>query len=64
MSWQGHDYFGGSRCTANGVTAAATDSMAILTGFKGAYDPQRGAYLPPAPYRTWDEVVRQNGLGL
>ena len=30
----------------------------------GCYDPNRGAYLPPAPYRTWDDVVRQNGLRL
>lgn len=64
VSWPGNDYFGGSRCTDDGVKAAATDSMAVLTGIKGAYDPQRGAYLPPVPYRTWDEVVRQNGLRL
>lgn len=64
MSGPGNDYFGGSRCTDDGVKAAATDSMAVLTGIKGAYDPQHGAYLPPVPYRTWDEVVRQNGLGL
>lgn len=64
MSGPGNDYFGGSRCTDDGVKAAATDSMAVLTGIKGAYDPKHGAYLPPVPYRTWDEVVRQNGLGL
>ena len=64
VSWPGNDYFGGSRCTDDGVKAAATDSMAVLTGIEGHYDPQRGAYLPPVPYRTWDEVVRQNGLRL
>ena len=64
VSWPGNDYFGGSRCTDDGVKAAATDSMAVLTGIEGHYDPHRGAYLPPAPYRTWDEVVRQNGLRL
>jgi hypothetical protein len=64
VSWPGNDYFGGSRCTDDGVKAAATDSMAVLTGVKGRYDPHRGAYLPPAPYRTWDEVVRKNGLRL
>jgi len=64
VSWPGNDYFGGSRCTDDGVKAAATDSMAVLTGVEGHYDPHRGAYLPPAPYHTWDEVVRQNGLRL
>ena len=64
VSWPGNDYFGGSRCTDDGVKAAATDSMAVLTGIEGHYAPHRGAYLPPAPYRTWDEVVRQNGLRL
>lgn len=29
------------------VKAAATDSMAVLTGIEGHYDSQRGAYLPP-----------------
>lgn len=64
VSWPGNDYFGGSRCTDDGVKAAATDSMAMLTGIEGRYDPHRGAYLPPAPYRTWDDVVRLNGLRL
>jgi len=62
VSWPGNDFFGGSRRTDDGVKAAATDSMAVLTGIHGIYDPHRSAYLPPAPYRTWDEVVRQNGL--
>ena len=64
VSWPGNDYFGGSRGTDDGVKAAATDSMALLTGIDGHYDPHRGAYLPPTPYRTWDDVVRQNGLRL
>lgn len=64
VSWPGNDYFGGSRSTDDGVKAAATDSMAVLTGIEGHYDPHRGAYLPPAPYRTWGDVVRQNGLRL
>jgi hypothetical protein len=64
VSWPGNDFFGGSRCTDDGVKAAATNSMAVLTGIEGHYDPHRGAYLPPEPYRTWEEVVRQNGLRL
>lgn len=64
VSWPGNDYFGGSRCTDDGVKAAATDSMAVLTGIEGHYDPHRGAYLPPTPYCRWDEAVRQNRLRL
>lgn len=64
VSWPGNDFFGGSRSTDDGVKAAATDSMAVLTGFVGHYDPNRGAYLPPAPYLNWNDVVRQNGLRL
>ena len=64
VSWPGNDFFGGSRCTDDGVKAAATDSMAVLTGIEGHYDPDRGAYLPPAPYRTWGEAVEKNGLQL
>jgi hypothetical protein len=64
VSWPGNDYFSGSRCTDDGVKAAATDSMAVLTGIKGRYDPKHEAYLPPAPYRTWKEVVTKNKLRL
>jgi hypothetical protein len=64
VSWPGNDFFGGSRCTDDGVKAAATDSMKALTGIEGRYDTGRWAYLPPAPYRTWGEVVERNGLRL
>ena len=64
VSWPGNDFFGGSRCTDDGVKAAATDSMAVLTGVEGHYDPNRGAYLPPPPFRKWEEVVQQYKLRL
>jgi len=64
VSWPGNDFFGGSRCTDDGVKAAATSSMASLTGVAGHYDPLRRAYLPPPPFHTWEEVVRQYGLRL
>lgn len=64
VSWPGNDFFGGSRCTDDGVKAAATDSMAVLTGVAGHYDAKRGAYLPPTPYQSWEEVVRKNQLRL
>ena len=64
VSWPGNDFFGGCHCTDDGVKAAATDSMAVLTGVEGHYDSTRGAYMPPATYRTWADVVEANGLRL
>lgn len=58
VSWPGNDFFAGSRCTDDGVKAAATNSMSVLTGVSGSYDTARSAYLPPSPFRTWTEVVR------
>jgi len=46
------------------VKAAATDSMRVLTGVEGRYDPAREAYLPPPPYRNWGKVVQKNRLRL
>jgi hypothetical protein len=64
VSWPGNDFFAGSRCTDDGVKAAATNSMAVITGVEGCYDLRRKAYLPPPPFRTWGDVVKQNGLRL
>lgn len=57
VSWPGNDFFAGSRATDDGVKAAATDSMRVLTGVEGHYDPSRSAYQPPARFRTWEHVV-------
>lgn len=64
VSWPGNDFFAGARCTDDGVKAAATDSMAVLTGLRGHYSVEHGAYVPPAPYSTWEQVVRQTGVRL
>lgn len=64
VSWPGNDFFGGSRCTDDGVKAAATNSMAEVTGVQGTYSAKRTAYLPPEPYATWGELVRERGLSL
>lgn len=57
VSWPGNDFFGGSRATDDGVKAAATNSMSVLTGVDGQYDPGHGKYQPPPPYRSWEAVV-------
>ena len=64
VSWPGNDFFAGSRCTDDGVKAAATDSMRALTSIEGHYDRDRGAYLPPEPHPTWEAVVRCHKLKL
>ncbi len=61
VSWPGNDFFIGSRATDDGVKAAATSSMTVLTGVEGQYDPVRGKYQPPQPYSSWGAVV-DNGL--
>lgn len=64
VSWPGNDFYVGSRATDDGVKAAATDSMWVMTGVEGEYDPQVNKYQPPAPYQTWEEVVLKNDLRL
>lgn len=57
VSWPGNDFFVGSRATDDGVKAAATSSMSVLTGVEGAYHPAHGKYQPPRHYRNWEAVV-------
>ena len=64
VSWPGNDYWAGSRCTDDGVKAAATNTMAVITGIDGHYDRAAAAYLPPEPFHTWDAVVRAHKLRL
>lgn len=62
VSLPGNDYFAGSRSTDDGVSAAATNSMEIITGIKGNY--ANGLYRPPTKYRTWEQVAADNGTKL
>jgi hypothetical protein len=57
VSWPGNDFFVGSRATDDGVKAAATSSMSVLTGVEGEYDAGRAKYLPPQPFSSWGAVV-------
>jgi hypothetical protein len=61
-SLPGNDFFGGSRHTDDGVTAAATNAMEVLMGVKGRYT--KGAYAPPAGFRTWEEIALKNKFNL
>lgn len=64
VSWPGNDFFAGARATDDGVKAAATNSMAVITGIEGHYDPVLHQYQPPVGYRTWGQLVRARGLRL
>lgn len=64
VSWPGNDFFIGSRYTDDGVKAAATNSMEVLTGIAGSYDKNLSKYLPPSQYKSWGEVVTRNKLQL
>jgi hypothetical protein len=64
VSWPGNDFYAGSRATDDGVKAAATSSMCVLTGVVGSYDPTVWMYQPPQPYQDWGEVVQKSGLRL
>jgi hypothetical protein len=62
VSWPGNDFYINSRMTDDGVKAAATNMMMMMTGIEGKYDPRICRYLPPAEYANWGEVVSQNKL--
>ena len=62
VSWPGNDFYGGSRNTDDGVKAAATNSMEVMTGIEGKYNPVTYHYEPPTNYFKWVEVVKKNNL--
>ena len=62
VSWPGNDFYIGSRATDDGVKAAATDSMAVMTGVKGRYNARTHQYEPPEEYCNWNRVVSKNQL--
>ncbi len=62
VSWPGNDFYAGSRTTDDGVKAAATSAMAVMTGVEGQYDAQVNKYNPPPGYTNWSEVVLKNKI--
>ncbi len=64
VSWPGNDFYGGSRVTDDGVKAAATNVMMVMTGIEGTYDRHTHKYIPPAKYTDWGDVVSKNQLQL
>ncbi|KAL1463286.1 hypothetical protein WDU94_015049 [Cyamophila willieti] len=62
VSFPGNDFYSGVRNTDDGVAAAATNSMEVLTGIKGKY--HKGYYLPPHRKTDWELVVHENKIKL
>lgn len=62
VSWPGNDYYLGSRATDDGVKAAATDTMRVMTGVEGRYSHAQKRYLPPTSFGSWNEVVSSGNI--
>ena len=62
VSYPGNDFFLSSRNTDDGVSAAATNSMEVITGVRGKYE--KGYYLPPDGKSNWQQVVRKGNIKL
>ncbi len=64
VSWPGNDFYLGARSTDDGVKAAATDVMRVMTGIEGSYNSCLYKYSQPAQYETWQDVVFKNKIQL
>lgn len=64
VSWPGNDFYIGSRATDDGVKAAATNTMEIMTLYAGEYSVDSHCYQPPNGYHNWGDVVTRNAISL
>jgi hypothetical protein len=64
VSWPGNDFYLNARSTDDGVKAAATNVMQVMTGIEGTYNPQIERYCQPGEYENWKEVVQKNRVQL
>ncbi|MFT5311959.1 MAG: hypothetical protein ACI8Z9_000435 [Paraglaciecola sp.] len=64
VSWPGNDFYIGSRATDDGVKAAATSTMAVMSSYTGQYNIDSNTYQAPDGYPTWDNVVSRNNISL
>jgi len=64
VSWPGNDFYAGARATDDGVKAAATNSMTVMTGVEGVYNKENHCYCPPEQYSNWREVIVKNNIRL
>ncbi len=64
VSWPGNDFYIGARSTDDGVKAAATNVMQVMTGIEGMYNPQLDRYCQPVKYQNWQDVIFKNRIQL
>lgn len=64
VSWPGNDFYLGARSTDDGVKAAATNLMQVMTGIEGIYNPQINCYCQPVQYENWQDVILKNKIEL
>ena len=64
VSWPGNDFYLGSRVTDDGVKAAATSVMSVMTGIEGQYNALINKYNPPSEYGCWEETIARNAIEL
>jgi hypothetical protein len=64
VSWPGNDFYIGYRSTDDGVKAASTNSMAMMTGIEGNYNRKTNTYNPPENFKNWEHVVLNNNVHL
>jgi hypothetical protein len=64
VSWPGNDFYIGARSTDDGVKAAATNMMQVMTGIEGTYNSYLERYCQPGIYENWQEVIRKNKIQL
>lgn len=57
FSWPSNDFWPGKRVTDDGVKGASSNTMEVITGYKGRYDPESGSYLPPEGYANWQALA-------
>lgn len=63
-SWPGNDFYDGIRATDDGVKAAATNSMELITSIKGSYNASNNCYETPEQYRNWNDLVAKRLVSL
>lgn len=68
FSWPGNDFYGGSRWTDDGVSAAATNICQVMTGQTGLYDATCKKFKPTDGNiwigKTWEQVIKDNNIKL
>lgn len=65
VSWPGNDFYIGNRATDDGVKAAASNVIEVITGIPGAYNERHHRFDPrDDSSETWEAHIRRSGIQL